>query len=150
MFFPTSFHLLFAILEVIRTEFGDLYDMVFHHDYFFPFLHYPLYRLLMSYTVQYILKIFLRMSICSSIFLLIGVSVERYLAVCRPHHYREVQGRSNRVIVYVVPGLLAALAIDATKFLEVESFSYCGSEYADNYRDISYRDNLELSYHIDS
>ena len=65
------------------------------------------------------------MSLCSSIFLLIGVSVERCLTVCRPHHYREVQGRSNRVIIYIVPALLASLAINATKFLEVESFSFC-------------------------
>ena len=65
------------------------------------------------------------MSICSSIFLLIGVSVERYLAVRRPHHYREVQSRSNRVIFYVLPACLAAIAINATKFLEVESFSFC-------------------------
>ena len=27
---------------------------------------------------------------CSSIFLLMGTAVERYLAVCRPHHYRTV------------------------------------------------------------
>ena len=27
---------------------------------------------------------------CASIFLLIGTGVERYLAVCRPHHYHTV------------------------------------------------------------
>ena len=62
---------------------------------------------------------------CSSIFLMIGVSVERYLAVCRPHHYREVQGRSNRVIMYILPALLAAVIINITKFFEVESFTFC-------------------------
>ena len=56
---------------------------------------------------------------------MIGVSVERYLAVCRPHHYREVQGRSNRVIIYVLPALVAAIAINVTKFIEVESYIYC-------------------------
>ena len=104
-----SFHLIFAILEVIRTEQGDVYEKMFNHEYFFPLLHYPLYRV----------------SICGSIFLIIGVSVERYLAVCRPHHYREVQGRSNRVIMYILPALLVAIAINVTKFLEVESFSFC-------------------------
>ena len=104
-----SFHLIFAILEVIRTEQGDVYEKMFNHEYFFPLLHYPLYRV----------------SICGSIFLIIGVSVERYLAVCRPHHYREVQGRSNRVIMYILPALLLAMAINVTKFLEVESFSFC-------------------------
>ena len=56
---------------------------------------------------------------------MIGVSVERYLAVCRPHHYREVQGRSKRVIIYILPALLAALAINITKFFEVETVEYC-------------------------
>ena len=32
------------------------------------------------------------MTMCASIFLLIASSVERYLAVCRPHHYRQVRG----------------------------------------------------------
>ena len=28
---------------------------------------------------------------CLSIYLIIAVGLERYLAVCRPHHYREMQ-----------------------------------------------------------
>ena len=100
---------MFAILEVIRTEYSDVYAKIFHHEYFFPLLQYPLYRV----------------SICGSIFLIIGVSVERYLAVCRPHHYREVQGRSNRVIMYILPALVTAIAINVTKFFEVEAFMFC-------------------------
>ena len=65
------------------------------------------------------------MSVCASIYLIIAVGVERYLAVCRPHHYREVQGRSNRVIIYILPALLAAMAINITKFFEVETVEYC-------------------------
>ena len=33
---------------------------------------------------------YFRMTMCASIFLLIASSVERYFAVCRPHHYRQV------------------------------------------------------------
>ena len=66
-----------------------------------------------------------RISVCGSIYLIIAVCVERYLAVCRPHHYREVQGRSNRVIMYIFPALLAAVIINVTKFFEVESVEYC-------------------------
>ena len=113
------------MLEVVRTEFNDVYNSIFHHEYFFPFIHYPLYRLGSRRINDYIIKIFLRMSICCSIFLLIGVSVERYLAVCRPHHYREVQGKGNRVIIYILPAFVAAVAVNATKFVEVESFSFC-------------------------
>ena len=36
------------------------------------------------------------MCLCASIYLLMAVGVERYLAVCRPHHYREVHQRPNR------------------------------------------------------
>ena len=32
-----------------------------------------------------------RITMCSSIFLVMGTAVERYLAVCRPHHYRNVK-----------------------------------------------------------
>ena len=65
------------------------------------------------------------MSVCASIYLIIAVGVERYLAVFRPHHYREVQGRSNRVIIYILPALLAALSINVTKLFEVETAEYC-------------------------
>ena len=66
-----------------------------------------------------------RISVCASIYLIIAVGVERYLAVCRPHHYREIQGRSNRVIMYLLPALLASLAINVTKFFEVKTVEYC-------------------------
>ena len=36
-----------------------------------------------------------RITMCSSIFLLMGTAVERYLAVCRPHHYRTVGGHHH-------------------------------------------------------
>ena len=36
------------------------------------------------------MSVTIRMSMCASIFLLIGTGIERYLAVCRPHHYQQV------------------------------------------------------------
>ena len=36
---------------------------------------------------------FLRMTMCASIFLILGTGVERYLAVCRPHHYHKVYSK---------------------------------------------------------
>ena len=62
---------------------------------------------------------------CASIYLIIAVGVERFLAVCRPHHYREVQGRSKRVVMYILPALLAALAVNVTKFFEVTTVEFC-------------------------
>ena len=62
---------------------------------------------------------------CASIYLIIAVGVERFLAVCRPHHYREVQGRSKRVVMYILPALLAAVAVNVTKFFEVKTVEFC-------------------------
>ena len=45
--------------------------------------------------------IFSRMTMCSSIFLLMGTAVERYLAVCRPHHYRSVRMNKQKIIIRV-------------------------------------------------
>ena len=75
-----------------------------------------------------------RICFCASIYLIIGVGVERYLAVCRPHHYREVQGRSNRALMYILPAMVFAVIINITKFMEVEvvqhcvDFTHCGQQ----------------------
>ena len=66
-----------------------------------------------------------RLTLCASIFIIISVSVERYLAVCRPHHYREVQGKRNRVIMYILPALVAAVIINLSKFWEVRLLTFC-------------------------
>ena len=49
-----------------------------------------------DYITVYITMPIYRMCLCASIYLLMAVGVERYLAVCRPHHYREVHQRPNR------------------------------------------------------
>merc|ERR1719317_32531 len=65
------------------------------------------------------------MSMCLSIYLIISVAVERYLAVCRPHHYREVQGRSSRVVIYLLPAFMVTIAVNATKFFEIRIVDLC-------------------------
>jgi hypothetical protein len=40
-----------------------------------------------------------------------GVAIERYQAVYRPHHYREVQADSTRSIIYILPSLGVALGL---------------------------------------
>ena len=37
-----------------------------------------------------------RISLCISIYLLVGVGIERFIAVCRPHHFRQVQTDNTR------------------------------------------------------
>ena len=38
---------------------------------------------------------------CSSIFLVLGSSIERYLAVCRPHHYRNVSQKTSFIFINI-------------------------------------------------
>lgn len=104
-----SLHIVFAILEVVRYDFPAIYSIILPHPNIWPYVHYPVYRI----------------CFCASIYLIIGVGVERYLAVCRPHHYREVQGRSNRALMYILPALACAVLINMTKFLEVEVAEHC-------------------------
>ena len=66
-----------------------------------------------------------RIVLCLSIFLILAVSVERYLAVVRPHHYREGQTSSSRLLCYLLPALLAALLVNLTKFFEVRLSQIC-------------------------
>ena len=45
--------------------------------------------------------------------------------MCRPHHYREVQARSSRLIYYILPALAASVLVNVTKFLEVKTVTVC-------------------------
>ena len=49
-----------------------------------------------------------RITMCSSIFLLMGTAVERYLAVCRPHHYRSVSQEAQHLIALLPAGAIQA------------------------------------------
>lgn len=102
-----SLHVVFAIFESVRNSFMDYYPQYFL--VLFPYIHYPLYRI----------------TLCASIYLIIGVAIERYLAVCRPHHYREVQTQGSRAFLYILPSLLLALAVNTSRFLETETASVC-------------------------
>jgi len=112
-----SVHLIFAIMDAFRNSFGELYPS--HLLHIFPYIHYPFYRI----------------SLCASIFLIISVAIERYLAVCRPHHYREIQTDSSRCLRYILPSLLAAFVVNLSRFFETETaricldFTKCGSCY---------------------
>ena len=48
------------------------------------------------YTYIFHFLSLVRICVCASIYLIISVGIERYLAVCRPHHFRQVQGQHCR------------------------------------------------------
>ena len=51
-------------------------------------------KLLQSYIL---ILCFDRISVVASIYMIISVGIERYLAVCRPHHFRQVQTQTYRL-----------------------------------------------------
>ena len=53
-----------------------------------------------SVQISLLLICFLfRITLVSSIFLIVGTAVERYLAVCRPHHYHQVRLKLLFIII---------------------------------------------------
>ena len=56
-----------------------------------------------------------RISLCASIYLMISVAIERYIAVCQPHHYREVQADTSRSLIYILPSLGVALGVNCSR-----------------------------------
>jgi len=102
-----SLHIMFAILDGIRNNWQSSYPEVLMQ--IFPVFHYPFYRITM----------------CSSIFLVMGTAVERYLAVCRPHHYRSVQDKPGRSLAYIIPSLTAAAVMNIPRFWDTEVLKSC-------------------------
>ena len=97
-----SLHIIFGIMESVRTSWKDLY-----HDnllYIFPWFHYPFYRI----------------TLVSSIYMMIAVAIERFFAVCFPHNYHNLNAQRNRAWYYIVPAIAAAFLIQIPRFLETE------------------------------
>merc|ERR1712198_98764 len=104
-----SLHIVFAILEVLRYDFPEVYQYLFSPPEFWAYIHYPCYRI----------------ALCASIYMIISVGIERYLAVCRPHHFRQVQTQNYRVLVYIIPAVLIAVLVSLPRFVEVETVNLC-------------------------
>jgi len=104
-----SLHIVFAILEVIHYDFPSVYEKMVFKPEFWASVHYPSYRI----------------SVCASIYMIISVGIERYLAVCRPHHFRQVQTQNYRALVYVIPAIVTAIFVSMPRFVEVETVEMC-------------------------
>ena len=63
-------------------------------------------------------------SLLTSIYLVVGISVERWLAVCKPHLYRELQTRQSRCLLYIAPALSLSVLVNIPKWLEAEHNTY--------------------------
>lgn len=77
---------------------------------------------LLSRAYVYVLYPMSAVAFCASIYMTLAVTVERYIAVCRPHQYRNIsQTMSNtkRLLVYIVPVTVLSFALNIPKFMEV-------------------------------
>merc|ERR1719219_2580793 len=64
----------------------------------------------------------------------LAVTVERYIAVCRPHQYRTIsQTMSNtkRLLVYIIPVTSISFALNIPKFMEVKLTESNGTNVVD-------------------
>ena len=57
-------------------------------------------------------------SLLVSVYLVVGISVERWLAVCKPHLFRELQAWSWRSLVYILPAVFLSFVVNIPKWLE--------------------------------
>ena len=64
-----------------------------------------------------------RLSLCCSIFIVVSITVERFLAVTKPH-YRLISN-VKRSVCYIVPCILLALLLNFSKFFETETVTFC-------------------------
>ena len=97
-----SLHILFAFLEGIYWAFRQYYPHFLLMIY--PWFHYPFYRI----------------TLVSSIYMMIAVAIERFFAVCFPHNYHNLNAQRNRAWYYIVPAIAAAFLIQIPRFLETE------------------------------
>jgi len=75
------------------------------YTYIFPYVWYPLKNIIMTWTI----------------FLTMGLSTERYLAVCRPLLYRTLEltySSRVRVLSYFLPSMIGSVLLNIPKFLE--------------------------------
>ena len=93
-------------MESFRNSFSSFYpDGMLK---IFPYFHYPFYRI----------------TLCASIYMVVSVAIERYLAVCFPLDYqsqRSGQKAKQRAWLYVLPAVIAALIINIPRFLETKA-----------------------------
>ena len=66
--------------------------------------------------------IFPQITLVCSIYMMLAMGVERYLAVCFPHDYQSRSGQRNRAeLFYIFPAMLVAVAISVPKFFEIQA-----------------------------
>ena len=116
-----TFHIVFAILDVIRNNHEEAYPDTLLS--IFPYFHYPLYRWVHLMN-GYPMLPFFRLSLCVSIYLIVAITCERYVAVTKPRT-RLTSSQMTRAMMYVLPCVLIATLLNIGKFFEAETVSYC-------------------------
>lgn len=100
-----SFLILFAMFDYSFVRaFGLTFDL---YTYMFPYFLYPATNVVL----------------CMSIFMVVAIAFERFLAVCRPYEYRAMsttQSVTTRVLKLSGPVFVIAFLINIPKFFETK------------------------------
>ena len=129
MFSRTNSYQFFLFFRFIRA-FKMSFDLYY---YLFPYFLFPLNNIIL----------------CSSIFLVLAITFERFLAVCHPYSYRiaaATQSISGRVSKLVVPVFAIAVIINIPKFFETKLIFSMVSFY--EFSKVSGKRRKEKSYLI--
>ncbi|TRY73705.1 hypothetical protein TCAL_00917, partial [Tigriopus californicus] len=101
---------IFIILAIVDYSFVRAFKWSFKaFVYLFPYVIYPLNNI----------------SFCASIFTTVAMAYERYIAVCRPLHYRDITTRysvQRRTLSYILPVILVSVILNVPKFLETRYY----------------------------
>ena len=66
-------------------------------------------------------------SFTGSIYMTMAITIERYLAVCKPHRYREINSTMKplyRILLYFLPVAVFSILLNIPKFLETKVSRY--------------------------
>ena len=93
------------IFFLVSDIFVDTKNIVY--IYLFPYFWNPLKNIVMTWETL----------------LIMSIATERYLAVCKPLHYRRHKLRNSsyiHVLIFILPGLICSFIINIPKFFESE------------------------------
>ena len=71
----------------------------------------------------YFLYPFTAIALTGSIYMTMAITIERFMAVCHPHYYRDLNTRVTplrRVLMYALPVTTFAVTVNIPKFLETQ------------------------------
>ncbi|XP_023322269.1 FMRFamide receptor [Eurytemora carolleeae] len=122
--------------EMRKHTFNQLLAALAFYDIMYIMFNVPVHAMATMETVEnwftnssflsliyvYLLYPMSAVAFCASTYMTLAVTIERYIAVCRPHQYRTISQtmtNTRRILVYIIPVTALSFALNIPKFMEV-------------------------------